>query len=391
MKKYLKFPVYVFCLALASLMFSACSDNDDPIPEVDEKEKALLPIVENYVDNIIIVTYKNLADAAIDLNSKLKALKAEKTDANVKAAADAWKTSREHWELSEAFLFGPVDDYGIDPHIDTWPLDVEGFNRLMKSKDILEKLNKEDSDLDAINNVHESLLGFHGIEYILFAEGTTKSASKISDDELIYAVAVGNDLRDRCIELEACWAGKDKVTEAKKKLIEARELRSGRENTDYTFRDMMLHQKGNVYPTITSAAGAILQYAFVIADEVGNTKIGTAANESANEENRNYIESPYSYNSLKDFKDNIVGVENAYLGKAYGKEGASISAYILSIDPDADKAIKEAIAASYKAIDAIPAPFVKNFTSPEADKAVEVIGTTLADALINAKLVLLKD
>jgi len=94
---------------------------------------------------------------------------------------------------------------------------------------------------------------------------------------------------------------------------------------------------------------------------------------------------------LQDFTDNIQSIENAYLGKAYGKDGASISSYIASVDQAADQAVKDAIEASYAAIKAIPFPFEKNYTSAEADKAVEVIGTTLAKALTNAKMVLMEN
>ena len=387
MKKYFKLPVLIVCMGLFATGFSSCDDDDDAIDTT--KEEQLKPIVDNYVNNVVIATYKNLADASLDLYDKLKALKADKTDANVKAAADAWKESREHWELSEAFLFGAVDDYGIDPHIDTWPLDEEGFKRVMDSKDILANLDKEDGDLQAIEHFDESLLGFHGLEYILFKNGAEKSASEITSDELIYAVAVGGDLRNNCVRLEAAWAGINNVTAAKKQLIEAKGLVVVDEETQRPYGDAMLNPEGTAYVNTLGAAAHILEYAFVIADEVGNVKIGTAANESASDEDKNYIESPYSHNSLKDFTDNIQSIENAYYGKAYGKQGASISEYIASVDADADKAVKDAITASYAAIKAIPAPF--DFASAEADKAVEVIGETLAKALTRAKSVLYED
>ena len=38
-------------------------------------------------------------------------------------ACNAWITAREPWEESEAFLFGPVDELGLDPNMDSWPLD----------------------------------------------------------------------------------------------------------------------------------------------------------------------------------------------------------------------------------------------------------------------------
>jgi uncharacterized iron-regulated protein len=74
-------------------------------------------------------------------------LQADKTNANVVAAAEAWKETRKHWELSEAFLFGAVADFGIDPHIDTWPLDEVQFKKLLVTKDFMDQLASEDGDL----------------------------------------------------------------------------------------------------------------------------------------------------------------------------------------------------------------------------------------------------
>ncbi|MDD4514951.1 imelysin family protein [Massilibacteroides sp.] len=393
MKKYLKLPVYLACMALSVIGFGCSDDDDDPVDETDPKTEALKPVVENYVNNIVIATYNKLADATIDLQEKIEALKADKTNANLEAAANAWKDTRKHWELSEAFLFGAVADFGIDPHIDTWPLDEVQFKKLLVNKDFMEQLAGEDGDVWASQYLGISLLGFHGIENILFAEGATKDVSIITDAEMDYAVAVGGDLRNQCVRLEAAWAGLDNVTSAKQALIEEKELEIGRTSSEMSYGEEMLKagEAGSGYRTVTAAATQILEYAFVIADEVGNVKIGTAANESASDEDKNYIESPYSYNSLEDFKDNIQSIENAYLGTAYGVSGASVSEYLAGVNADADKAVKDAIAASYAAIEKIPYPFAKNYTSAEADEAVTVIGETLANALTKAKSALLAE
>jgi len=392
MKKFLELPVYLVCIAFSAFSFS-CSDDDDPIEDTDPKSEALKPVVENYVNNIVIATYTKLVDETIELQEKIEALQIEKNNANVAAAAEAWKEARQYWELSEAFLFGAVDEFGIDPHIDTWPLDEVQFKKLLVTKDFMEQLAGEDGDVWASQYLGVSLLGFHGIENILFENGTVKDASKISDDEMIYAVAVGGDLRNQCIRLEASWIGVDKVSSAKQTLIEEKELGITRSSNEMSYGEEMLKagEAGSGYRTVTAAASYILEYAFVIADEVGNVKIGTAANESASDEDKNYIESPYSYNSLEDFTDNIQSIENAYLGKAYGVSGASISEYIASIDAETDQAVKDALTASYAAIKAIPYPFAQNYTSAEADKAVTVIGETLANALTRAKAVLLEN
>lgn len=49
-------------------------------------------------------------------------------------ACNAWITAREPWEESEAFLFGPVDELGLDPNMDSWPLDQNAIVQILNSQ-----------------------------------------------------------------------------------------------------------------------------------------------------------------------------------------------------------------------------------------------------------------
>ncbi|MDR1810616.1 MAG: hypothetical protein LBR34_09500 [Prevotella sp.] len=391
MKKLSNFIVYSMLGIVLSAIFPACDDNDSVNADA-EKEKELSAIVAQYVDKTVIATYTELADATIDLYETILLLQEPdgKTDANIALVADRWKSCREHWELSEAFLFGPVDIFHIDPHIDTWPLDEEAFNAELGNYSHINSMAGENGDIWVAEHLGASLLGFHGIEKILFENGQVKPANAITVNELIYAIAVAGDLRNQCVRLEAAWKGFGNVSGEKQQLLEEKELAYEISGSEWAYGEIMKNagKAGSIYPSVTSAAGAILDGALTIADEVGNVKIGTAAAFGANEEDKNYIESPYSHNSLEDFANNIKSIENAYLGGAYNNRGVSVSAYIAQKNPQADTRVKEAIAASYAAIAAIPSPFVQNFTSAEADAAVTIIGTNLVKVLEDAKAVI---
>ena len=166
-------------------------------------------IAQQFVEKTVRPTYTNLAAKAEELVTKLETLKATPTDANVSAACEVFLQARSWWEKSEAFLFGAATDFGIDPHIDSWPLDVTGFQNLMNSPAMLANLAGDDGDAWAGEYLGNALLGFHGIEYILFANGSPKAASAITADQLTYAVAVAGDLRNRCFQLEVSWLGDD--------------------------------------------------------------------------------------------------------------------------------------------------------------------------------------
>ena len=387
MKKLVRFPLYLMLAVLPAGMFVACSDSDPEEGIYSEKDEALLPIVEQYVNKTVIPTYTKLSDATIDLTEALAALQENKTDANVEAVSKAWKEARTHWELSEAFLFGAASDFGIDPHIDTWPLDITSLRNVLANKGYLESMAEEDGDVWAGEHLGSALLGFHGIEYIIYSDGQTKKAADITDDELIYSVAVAGDLRNRCVQLEVSWAG-DKASQAKQDLMEELEFPITASNSQFSYGENMLNAglPGSTYRTVRAAAAQILDGAFTIADEVGNIKIGNAASG----DDVNYIESPFSHNSLTDFIDNVKSIENAFYGGAYGdrNNSKSLSAYLMKVNPGVEKAVANAITASYAAINAIPAPFVNNYADPKADEAVIVVGETLARALTAAQTVI---
>jgi predicted lipoprotein len=342
-----KFSLYLLCAALSVGGFISCSDDDvDPF---SEKEEALAPVIPQYVNHTIISTYHSLAEATVDLYEAVSTLKANKTTANLQAATDAWFTTRTFWELSEAFLYGPASDFGIDPHIDTWPLDEPAFSSTLGNAAFINSMNAADGDIWAADHLGSSLLGFHGIEYILFRDGKPKAIGDITANELIYATAVAGDLRNQCARLETAWADEDEI--------------SGR-----SYGEEMLNagKAGSSYRTVTHAATTLVQGCIDIADEVGEVKIGTAYGK----DDVNYIESPYSFNSKVDFIDNIKGIENAYLGGIEGHRGASISQYIKDKNAALDTEVKAAIVNAIAKIDAIPYPFAIHYASAEAGVAI---------------------
>ena len=154
-------------------------------------EEDLKPIIINYTDNVVLPTYADLLADNTALNTAIRTLAntageyqaGTKTVADVnlafKAAALLWITAREPWETSEAFLFGPVADKGLDPNMDSWPLDVDALkNTLASGKfDNLTwegEFDENDETIAAVQNVR----GFHTLEFLLFYNGTPRTLSK---------------------------------------------------------------------------------------------------------------------------------------------------------------------------------------------------------------------
>lgn len=380
MKKSLKFISYLAFSAMLAVGMSACSDDDDTTGlgnETEGKEVAFEKAINPYVDNTIIPTYKGMADHAIKMadacNAIAEAFEAGNLTTNlVKSAGEQWNQCRDYWEKSEAFLYGAAADYNIDPHIDSWPLDKNAMDQLLA--------NIRAGQTWDVANLGEGLLGFHAVEYMLFelsADGNTSLPHNVNytAEELVYLCAVAEDLRDQCILLEASWAGMDNITAQKQELLEAAELEP---SFDYGWSMKNAGQGGSRYKNFQEAAEDLVQGCIDIADEVGNTKIGRPANGSSVDD-KNYIESPYSLNSINDFVGNIISIRNAYEGSLSGD--ASISDYIKSVNPELDTKVKNQIQACITAIQKIPEPFAKSASGAEADNAVTVVGTDLVDIL----------
>ncbi|MBQ8988363.1 MAG: peptidase M75 [Prevotella sp.] len=166
----------------ASEAMDACADLGDFIentlkPYFSENindDVTLDPIVKQYVDAVVLPTYKDLAERNAKLDDAVKAFKASPSDNAFAACANAWLTAREPWESSEAFLFGPVDELGLDPNMDSWPLDQAQIAQILKSQDF-SGLNWQDGDSDEKIEGAQSLRGFHTLEYLIFKNGKART------------------------------------------------------------------------------------------------------------------------------------------------------------------------------------------------------------------------
>lgn len=364
----------LYFLAAAALLLTGCSDSEDsPVDYTNEKDEAFAKIAQQYVDNTVIATYGNLAESADRLVADLNALRADKTDANVQAACKSFLEARAWWEKSEAFLFGPAGDFGIDPHIDTWPLDIDGLTSEMNNSAHIAAMSAEDGDIWAGSHLGPELLGFHGIEYIIFADGQPRAAASIPDNQIIYACAVAGDLRNCCYQLHVSWAGEDNVPAHQAEKINELEWNCTVSGTGLSYRENMLNagKGGSIYRSMTDAMQAIADGCASIADEVGTQKIG----KPHTGEDSNYIESPYSHKSIVDFYDNVTSIENAYMGGIEGRRNtaASLHAYLEKANPELDARCVKAIENAHKAINSMAAPFVLNYRDPSAGKAIEAL------------------
>jgi hypothetical protein len=314
------------------------------------------------VNNVIIPTYTDLADDVEDLEKTLNGLTATSiTQTQINEACDDFKDAREEWERSEAFLMGAASEFDIDPTIDSWPLNrtllVSYFNNGMNDQML------EDA----------TILGFHALEFILFRNGqprkaeefkgndTFKNFEKVSGEkELKYAQTICKLLKERCFQLQVAWEGETAANAGRMAVVKAAGL-------DYTTANGLsfgvnLYSAGNnsmsTFPTLKSAIAQVLSddegSCVGIANEVGTAKIANPFSAG----DISYVESPYSYNSITDFQDNIRSIRNIWFGSTNGKAASkSFATFFDSVNTQVG--VEAAFNRAIEKIGNMPAPFVK--------------------------------
>lgn len=338
----------------------------------DENATLKQNILNTYVESVVAPTYTNLANATQTLCEQLTDLRSHPTQAKLDAACETFLSARAYWEKSEAFLFGPAGDFGIDPHIDSWPLDEAAFNNTMNNQSQLARLDAEDGDQYAGTYIGEGALGFHAIEYIIFSEGSPKNIANITENELIYVKAVAGDLRNKCFQLEVSWLG-DKAAASHVARMEELEYNVTVGGGENSYGENMVNagKPGSTYASLTAAIMEIVNGASTIVDEVGTKKIGMPYFG----EDISYIESPYSRTSITDFYDNIISVQNAYYGGVEDSRHETISVHALlsKLDADVDADIAAKITAALEAIHTMKAPFALNYSDASAKAAIDAL------------------
>jgi uncharacterized iron-regulated protein len=356
---------YLGIFILISALFVGCSDDDNNGGEGPGNDYA--DILNDYVGNTVIPTYAAMKD-----NAKLLVASTEKfvetgSQTDLNDVCEKWKSTRKPWECSEAFLFGPAAFKDLDPLLDSWPLDKTQLDQVLAS-------NQELSAEFVRNGLGAGLRGFHTIEYLVFRDGSPRSAADVTLREKQYLAAVTEVLRDDCITLWALWAGVPAGSE-EAEILDELEVSVG---TPYGEEFKNAGKAGSRYLSQTTAIEEILQGMIDIAAEVGSQKIGGPVKS----QNVLDVESWFSWNSLTDFTNNIRSIQNSYINGYEGSApGASLSVFVKSKNPEVDEEVKAKITAAITAINDIPAPFRNSLNNTEKTSAAIAAMGELEDVL----------
>ena len=139
-------------------------------------QNLLNEVVNTYVDDVVLPTYLDLKNAAAELYADVTALAQNPTNSGFESVADQWIVSRAPWEKSEAFLFGPVADKGLDPNMDSWPLDATAIVNILNTGDLDQLIWGGDYDENSSSIADaQNVRGFHTLEFLLFKDGQART------------------------------------------------------------------------------------------------------------------------------------------------------------------------------------------------------------------------
>ncbi|HOS48427.1 MAG TPA: imelysin family protein [Bacteroidia bacterium] len=318
-------------LLLASFVFVASSCNKDDDNATSTPTADYQPELKNISQLVITATYLNLNNEAGDLVSAVTNLKNNPTTVNLEAARQAWRETRLPWEQSEAFLFGPVEQQGIDPSIDSWPVNVTDLQNVLAGTGNLTKTY--------IDGLDGTLKGFHTIEFLLWGTNSNKLIGDFTNREFEYIIGCTESLQGATLQLYNAW-------------------QANGQNFEQILYDA--NSSNPYYPSQKASLQEVVNGMIAICNEVANGKLF----EPFSQQDITLEESRFSVNSKQDFADNIRSVENLYLGTFNsGGNGKGISTIIASKNANLDAQVKAKITSSINAIMAIQGTFTSAITS----------------------------
>lgn len=333
--------------------FNGCKKDDDP--NITDAAVTNQKVISDFANHVANFAYQELSQETNTLYNNILTFNSAPNDVDLQACKESWKSSRQVWEKTEAFLFGPVATDNIDPRIDTWPVNFNDLEIILANG-----IPFTESYIDGLD---DALKGFHPIEYLLFGQNGIKTSAEFTPRQLEYLQALALNLKVLTGNLASGW--------------------NPQNNGSYCNELQNAGNGSTNYPTLLSAYEEIVNAMAGICDEVANGKIS----EPFVAQNPQLEESPFAKNSITDFTNNIIGVEAVYLGNI-GNDVTGLEDIVRAHNLSLDNTIKTKISNAKTALGNITVPFGEAIISQpiqvqNAIDAINELKTVIENDLMN--------
>ena len=352
-------------LSIITLLFSACSSNDDgpttPTNTIDKSE-----VIANYAD-LVFENYEDaIADAAL-LKSAIDAFVADPTETNFTATKNAWLNARESYGTTEAFRFadGPIDSGDteeIEGWLNSWPLDevyidyVDGNATSGIINDTSIALTKEGlANLNGIGGEENVAIGYHAIEFLLWGQDLTDPSAQTSGQRLYTDFAdagtASNQDRRRTY-LSICG----------ELLVEHLQVMIDEWGNAGDYKTEFLALNNDV-----ALKNILKSIAELSSSELAVERMEVAVTNQDQEDEH----SCFSDNTHRDVRLNLAGVANVYRGSYGTVNGVSIEDLIAEADATLGAEISALLATAESTMNATAIPF--DFAITDSSERTKVL------------------
>lgn len=355
----------IFSLLLVlPLLFSSCGDDNDNNGDNNNNNNnptatlTLSDVISATIDNVVIPSYKNLNesfDAYYDAVTSLAY--GSLTQSQIDQVSSLFLTARNSYEYTESFFFGADNHFEVDTEINQWPLDVTRCEMLLNSND----------DLSSVDGWPSSIVGWHGIEYILFRNGQPRTVSDITAREWQYLQTLTSNIRVRCKQLLCGWDAS--ASQSDKDIVS----QAGYSYTSPLGSDYRTYMTTNFTALQAASAMLIGDHGMMgESDEIAQKKLGQPHNDN----DAGYIESPYSHQSINDMIYNVRSIRNMWYGSTDGNNSSkSFCSYVTKIDESLASQLSRTISETEEAISAIQTPYTEHYMDASVETAMEKANT----------------
>jgi putative iron-regulated protein len=333
------------------LVLAACNSSQEPTQLTAEE---VAPVAEQYAA-VVLSSYADAHATALDLREAINSFVASPSEAGLATARQAWLDARESYGQTEVYRFydGPIDNPAAGPEgqLNAWPMD-EAYVDYVEGDPMAGIINDPNSyptiDMALLSELNEQggetniASGYHAIEFLLWgqdlsADGpgarphtdydTSGAGTAANQDRRgAYLIAAVDLLIADLGDLYGAWDSATTGNYRETFLAEA---------PDEIVRRMLLG--------MGSLSGA----------ELAGERIEVALETQEQEDEH----SCFSDNTHRDIVNNATGIQNVYLGRYGGSEGASLYDLVAARDQALADRLAAEIQASVDAAEAIPAPF----------------------------------